>query len=92
VGDAGLSGLQRFARSLTGHEVSTPRIVISLVIAILTIVAIIVLMYAGIYGSIVSIGRNPLARVSIFRALSRVLAMALLAFVVAFGFIYLLLR
>lgn len=92
VESAGLNGLQRFVRSLTGHTVSMPRIIISLVIAVLTIVAIVVLMYAAIYGSIVSIGRNPLARVSIFRALARVVAMALLVFAIAFGLIYLLLR
>lgn len=92
VANSGLNGLQRFVRSLTGHTVSMTRIIISLVIAVLTIVAIIILMYAAIYGSIVSIGRNPLARVSIFRALARVVAMALLVFIIAFGLIYLLLR
>lgn len=88
----GLNGIQRFVRSLTGHSVSMPRIIISLAIAILTVTAIIILMYAAIYGSIVSIGRNPLARVSILRALARVVAMALLVFLIAFGLIYLLLR
>lgn len=92
TGDAGLNGMQRFVRSLTGHVVSTPRVIISLIIAILTIVAIIVLIYAAIYGSLVSIGRNPLAHVSILRALTRVFLMALLAFAVAFALIYLLLR
>jgi len=89
---AGLNGVQRFIRSLTGHTVSTPRIIVSLVIAVLTVVAIMILMYAAIYGSIVSIGRNPLARISIFRALSRVVGMAILIFIIAFGLIYFLLR
>lgn len=88
----GVSGIQQWVRSLTGHTVSTPRIIVSLVVSVATIIAVIVLIYAAIYGSIISIGRNPLARQSIFRALGHVLLMALLVVSIAFVLIYLLLR
>lgn len=93
-GDSGgaESGLQRWVKSLTGRTVSMPRIITSIVIAVLTLATIVVLMYAAIYGSIISIGRNPLARKSIFRALLNVVWMAALAVSLAFVLIYMLLR
>ncbi|CAN5390577.1 hypothetical protein BH09PAT4_BH09PAT4_09080 [soil metagenome] len=87
-----MTGLQHFVRSLTGHQVSTPRIIISLVIAICTLAALIVLIYAAIYGSIVSIGRNPLAKNVIFKALWHVVWLASITVAVALLFMYLLLR
>lgn len=87
-----INGVQSFVKALTGHVVSMPRIIISLVLAVVTVVVISALMYAAIYGSIVSIGRNPLARDSILRALGRVLFLALVIVGFTFGLIYLLLR
>lgn len=87
-----MTGLQRFVRSLTGHQVSTPRIIISLVIAICTLAALVVLIYAAIYGSIISIGRNPLAKNVIFKALWHAVWMASITVAVALLFMYLLLR
>jgi hypothetical protein len=92
VGSDGLNGVQQWVRSLTGHTVSKPRVIVSLVVAAATIIAVVILMYASIYGSIISIGRNPLARQSIFRALAHVLLMAILIVGIAFMLIYLLLR
>jgi hypothetical protein len=86
------TGIQAFVRSLTGHKVSTPRIIVSLVIGLLTIVLVIVLTYSAIYGSIISIGRNPMAQVSILRALSYALLLAAVAVSTALAIIYLLLR
>jgi hypothetical protein len=92
VGGEGLNGVQQWVRSLTGHTVSKPRVIVSLVVAVATIIAVVVLMYASIYGSIISIGRNPLAKQSVFRALSHVVFMAVLIVSIAFILIYLLLR
>ena len=90
--NGGMTGLQRFVRSLTGHQVSTPRIIISLVIAVCTLIALIVLIYSAIYGSIVSIGRNPLAKNAIFRALWHVVWMATITVATALLLMYFLLR
>ena len=72
-----LSSLQRFIKSLTGHTVSNARIIISLVITAVGMITLISLIYGSIYGSITSIGRNPLAKHVIFRSLSAVSGMIL---------------
>jgi hypothetical protein len=87
-----LNGLQRFTRSVTGHTVSTLRIAISLVIVAVSLLALITLVYASIYGSIISVGRNPLAKYAVFRTLGSVLGMAALTTLVAGITVYLLLR
>lgn len=92
AGGGGAQGLKNVARSLTGHDVSMARIVISLITASLAIIIIIVLVYAAIYGSIVSVGRNPLAKVSILQALSKVTIMVVFIIMLTFTLIYLLLR
>ena len=89
---ADLNGVQRLARNLTGHAVSTPRIVLSLVVALTSLLALITLVYASIYASIISIGRNPLARYAVFRTLGSVLGMAALIAGVAAVIIFFLLR
>lgn len=89
---ANLSSLQRLARSVTGHTVSNTRVAISLIVVIVSLFALITLVYASIYGSIISVGRNPLAKYAVFRTLSTVLGMAALTTLVASVTVYLLLR
>lgn len=91
-GDENLTGLQSFVKSLTGRTVSTFRLLTSLVIGVLTLVALLVLVYSAIFGSIISIGRNPMAGNSVFRALRSVLFLAVMVVAVSLVFIYLLLR
>jgi len=87
-----LNGLQQVAKSLTGHTVSKFRTIISVIVAVMASVALVVLIYASIYGSIISIGRNPLAKYAVFRSLASVFGMAALTAVVAGVTIFLLLR
>ncbi|MFO0781954.1 MAG: hypothetical protein U0524_03650 [Candidatus Saccharimonadales bacterium] len=87
-----LTGLQRFAKSLTGKVISPARIVISIVVAVIAITVLITLIYGAIYGSIISIGRNPLAKNAIFRSLSSVVLMAVITAVLAGAIIFFLLR
>lgn len=89
---AQLNALQKFAKSLTGHVVSTARLIISFIIMIVAFVSLVVLIYASIYGSIISIGRNPLAKYAVFRTLGSVLGMVVLTAVVAGLTIFFLLR
>ena len=91
-GNANVSGLQKIAKSLTGHTISNTRIIISLAIAIVALLVLIILIYASIYGSIISIGRNPLAKYAVFRTLGVVLLMALLTTGIAGVTIFFLLR
>lgn len=89
---ANINSLQKLAKTLTGHTVSTERVTISLAVATADLLALITLIYASIYGSIVSIGRNPLAKYAVFRTLGSVLALALLTTVVSGLTIFFLLR
>jgi hypothetical protein len=91
-GDQNLNDLQKLAKSLTGREVSTVRVIISLIIALVALTALVVLIYASIYGSIISIGRNPLAKYAVFRTLGSVVGMSVLMAGVAALTIFFLLR
>ena len=84
--------LQRIAKSLTGHYVSTTRLVISSIIAIIALLALVTLIYTSVYGTIVAVGRNPLAKSSIFRALWSVMGLVVITSFVAIATIYLIIR
>lgn len=86
------NSLQRLAKNLTGHQVSTLRVVLSIAVALIALLILLTLVYASIYGSIISIGRNPLAKYAVLRTLAKVLGMALLTTVMASLIIFLLLR
>lgn len=91
-GSTKLHSLQKFVKSFTGRTISLPRIVISLVVAVVTVLCLITLVYASIYGGIISVGRNPLARYAIFRTLGSVLGLAMLTAAFATLSIFLILR
>lgn len=91
-GKANLNGIQKLAQDIAGHPVSTARIVLSAAIAIIALAALITLIYGAIYGSIIAVGRNPLAKFAIFRTLTSVMFMALSTAAVALVTIYLFLR
>jgi hypothetical protein len=90
--NSGGNGLQLFVARLTGHEVSTARIVVSLLVVSIALISLITLIYASIYGSIMAIGRNPLAKYTVLRNLRLVLIMALLTSVITGLILVLLLR
>lgn len=92
AGSPQLNSLQRVTRDITGRTVSTLRIILSLVVAVVSLLILITLIYASIYGSIVSIGRNPLAKYAVFRTLTTVIGIALITAVTAGVTIFFLLR
>jgi hypothetical protein len=87
-----LSGLQKLAKSLTGHTISNTRVVVALIVAGVALLALITLVYASIYGSIISIGRNPLAKYAVFRTLGSVLGMVVMISIIAALTVFFLLR
>lgn len=87
-----LNSLQKFAKAITGRTVSTNRVILSLAVAIVALFALVTLIYASIYGSIISIGRNPLAKYAVFRTLGSVMGLALLTAIVSGVTIYFLLK
>jgi len=84
--------LQRIIKALTGRTISTTRIVLSIIVTLVALVSLITLVYASIYGSIISVGRNPLAKNAVFRTLSMVMVMAIITVAVACITVYYLLR
>jgi hypothetical protein len=92
AGGSRLSFLQKIAKSLTGHTISTFRILISIVILLLAVVVLVAIIHASIYGSLLSVGRNPLAKDSIIRALIYITTMAILLVSIAASAIFFLLK
>jgi len=93
LSDVGLVGsTRRFAATLVGHPVSTTRVFASAGIALVAMLLLVVVVYGAIRGSLISIGRNPLARVAIYRALAKVIFAAVLIVVVAVVVIYFILH
>ena len=90
--DQQLNDLQKAAKAISGHNVSTARAFISLIVAVVATATLITLIYASIYGGVISIGRNPLAKYAIFRSLISVLVMVLVTAAIAGLTIFFLLR
>lgn len=87
-----LSALQKAVQSLTGRTIATWRIIVSLVVLTGAFIVLVTLIYSAVYSGIVSIGRNPLAKYSVFRALGSIAVMSVSVVIVAILSIFLLLR
>lgn len=84
--------LQRIGQAIAEKEVSPIRIYLSIAIAIISVIATIVILYAGIRNSIISIGRNPMSKKSIFRALVEVVLTSIVILTIGVFAVYLLLK
>jgi len=84
--------VQDFAQSVTGKTVSVAQlaIVLAIIFAALAIVAF--LMFAAVRGSIVSLGRNPLAASNIYRGTFQAVAASMTILGVAIASAYMVLR
>ncbi len=84
--------LRRVGQAIAEKEVSPVRIYISVAIAVISLIAAIAVMYAGIRSGVISIGRNPMSRKSIFRALLEVIFTSILILIIGLFAVYLLLK
>lgn len=84
--------LKRVGEAIAEKEVSPIRIYISVAIAVVSLIAAIAVLYAGIRNGVISIGRNPMSKKSIFRAILEVILTALLIVIVGLFAVYLLLK
>ena len=84
--------LQRVGKEIAQKEVNPIRIYLSLGITLISIIAALVMLYAGIRNAVISIGRNPMSKKSIFRALIEVILAAILVLIIGLFAVYLLLR
>ena len=84
--------LQRVGQAIAEKEVHPIRIYLSMAITAICIIAAIAIVYAGIRNGVISIGRNPMSRKSIFRALVEVILTSILILIIGLFAVYLLLR
>ena len=84
--------LERIGQAVAEKEVDPIRIYISLAITAVRLITAIIVIYAGVRNSVISIGRNPMSKKSIFRALLEIILTAILILIVGLFAVYLLLR
>lgn len=84
--------LRRVGQAIAEKEVSPVRIYLSMGIALISLIAAIAVLYAGVRSGVISIGRNPMGKKSIFRALLQVILTSVLILVIGLFAVYLLLK
>lgn len=86
------SFLREATEGIADKQVSPLRAYLSLVIAFVTMVIVVVVMYSGIRSSLVAMGRNPLARKSISRNLLQIVLVGVTILIVGLFGVYLVLK
>lgn len=84
--------LERIGQAIAEKEVSAIRIYISLGITAVSLITAIIVIYTGVRNSVISIGRNPMSKKSIFRALFEIILTSFLILTIGLFAVYLLLR
>lgn len=84
--------LERAGQAIAEKEVDPIRIYLSLAITLIGTIAAIVVIYAGVRNSVISIGRNPMSKKSIFRALLEIILTSFLILIISLFAVYLLLK
>lgn len=77
--------VQNVFSGAAGHDVSTIRTIIALVIFLMALIVSMIILYSGVSSAIRSIGRNPLAKSEIFMGLLQVVGIILVILVATFG-------
>lgn len=84
--------LQRAGQQIAEKEVNPVRIYLSAAIAVVSLLMALAVLYTGIRSSVISIGRNPMSKKSIFRAMMEVILTSLLILIIGLFAVYLLLK
>ncbi len=84
--------LKRTGQAIAEREVSPIRIYLSLAITAVSIIAAIAILYSGVRSGVISIGRNPMSKKSIFRALLEIILTSILILIIGLFAVYLLLK
>lgn len=84
--------LQRLGQAIAEKPVGPLRIYLSIGIIGISIISAIVILYSGVRNSLISIGRNPLSKKSIFRGLLEIILTSLLILIIGMFAVYLLLK
>lgn len=84
--------LQRAGLAIAEKPVSPVRLYLAAGIAVVCVLTAIVILYAGIRNGVISIGRNPMSKKSIHRALIEVILSSILILTIGVIAVYLLLK
>lgn len=84
--------LQKLAKNVADKPVSAIKIYLGLAVFIGTAIIAGTMLYSGTRSSIISIGRNPLSKASIYRGLIQVVLLSLIVFITGLFGVYLLLK
>lgn len=84
--------LQRLGQQIAEKEVSPIRIYLSMAITVVSLIAAIAVLYSGVRSGVISIGRNPMSKKSIFRALLEIILTSVLILIIGMFAVYLLLK
>ena len=84
--------LERLGQQIAEKKVSPIRIYLSMAITAISLITAIIVLYAGVRNSVISIGRNPMSKKSVFRALLEIILTAILVLVIGLFAVYLLLK
>ncbi len=84
--------LKRVGQAIAEREVSAVRIYLSMAITAVSLITALTVLYIGVRSSVISIGRNPMSKKSIFRALLEVILTSAVILVIGLFAVYLLLR
>lgn len=84
--------LQKIGQAVAEKPIGPLRMYLSIAITGLSIVVALTVLYSGIRNSIISIGRNPLGKKSIFRGLLEIILTAFLILIIGLFAVYLLLK
>lgn len=84
--------IQKLSRAIADKPVSNVRILISLAIFTGTTIIAGTMLYSGVRNTMISIGRNPLSKASIYRGLLQVVVMVVIIFLIGIFGVYLILK
>lgn len=84
--------LERIGEAIAEKEVSPIRIYLSMAITAVSLIAAIAVLYSGVRSGVISIGRNPMSKKSIFRALLEIILTCILILIIGLFAVYLLLK
>ncbi len=83
--------IQNLADAIAGKPVKTLPIIVTLVIFVLTLIAVVSIIYSLIHGSIISVGRNPMAQAAVYRNVIQLSSLVVIIVSVAIVAMYLIL-
>jgi hypothetical protein len=84
--------LQKISRSIADKPVSSVRIYVGLAVFVVSSIIAGTMLYSGTRSSLISVGRNPLSKATIYRGLLQVVILSLIVFITGLFGVYLLLK